>query len=345
MNRSEADATVAFLPDFCNVQAVLFLVLVGELLAIVLSLASSGLVHFDWTTFARISLFVQWVVLPSGGLLCVLKRPLARLGATGAALVSYALILSVTAAASVAAQWFGPAGSGPHWRLDHFGRDLLISAVLAGIALRYLYLQQRLRLQQEAELKSRIDALQARIRPHFLFNSMNSIASLIQVNPDAAEEAVCDLSELFRASLTAGTPLIALADEIELCRRFVRIEQLRLGDRLRFRWEVPALSPSLQVPALSIQPLVENAIYHGIQPLAQGGEVVLAVSVGEDTCSVTIDNPRPAQSRAGGHRMALQNVHHRLQAIYGERAMIETDPGGERYRVSVRFPLAVEHSG
>lgn len=341
MKSPQTDAAVDFLPDFCGVQAVLFLVLVGELLAIVLALAASGLVHFDWLTFARISLFVQWVVLPSGGLLCVLKRPLARLGATGAVLTSYALILVVTAVASIAAQWYGPPGSGPYWRLDHFGRDLLISAVLAGIALRYLYLQQRLRLQQEAELKSRIDALQARIRPHFLFNSMNSIASLIQVNPDAAEDAVCDLSELFRASLTVGTPLIPLTEEVELCRRFVRIEQLRLGDRLRFRWEVPALPPSLQVPALSIQPLVENAIYHGIQPLAEGGEVVLSVSVG-DACEVTIDNPRPLQSRAGGHQMALENVRHRLQAIYGERAQVETDPGEQRYRVTVRFPLVAE---
>src|SRR5690606_15741716 len=127
------------------------------------------------------------------------------------------------------------------------------------------YLTQQLRLRQKAELEARIQALQSRIRPHFLFNSMNSIASLIGIDPQAAEAAVEDLSGLFRASLGQSSAEVSLDDEFELCRRYLRMEQLRLGERLRVRWDVDAVPTTLPIPALSLQPLLENAIYHGIQ--------------------------------------------------------------------------------
>ena len=141
-------------------------------------------------------------------------------------------------------------------------RDMLIALVLGGIALRYFYLSQLLQRQSEAELQARIEALQARIRPHFLFNSMNIIASLIPVDAEKAEQVVEDLSELFRASLNTDAQLVPLADELSICRKYASIEQLRIGERLQMDWNVLEPLPAVKVPALCLQPLLENAIYH-----------------------------------------------------------------------------------
>ncbi|MET0377976.1 MAG: sensor histidine kinase, partial [Spongiibacteraceae bacterium] len=214
------------------------------------------------------------------------------------------------------------------WRPDPGPlRDhLLIGAVLAGITMRYFYLTQELRLQQKAELEARVQALQSRIRPHFLFNSMNSIASLIAIDPAAAETAVEDLAGLFRASLAQTSTEVSLADELELCRRYLRIEQLRLGDRLRVHWDVAALPADLPIPALSLQPLLENAIYHGIQVRADGGELTIRGSYDAGEVRLVVCNPLADVSTPArpGNRMALDNIGHRLRGLYGDNAGVET---------------------
>ncbi len=166
------------------------------------------------------------------------------------------------------------------------------SAILSGIALRYLYLQQQLRNQQQAELQARIQALQSRIRPHFLFNSMNSIASLIGSDPDLAERVIEDLAELFRASLAEPT-LIPIDREITLCRRYLEIEQLRMGKRLSVEWQVGELSDAIKIPSLMLQPLVENAIFHGVEPMPHGGTVSIKISQAKNQLMIVITNPYP----------------------------------------------------
>jgi two-component system sensor histidine kinase AlgZ len=170
-----------------------------------------------------------------------------------------------------------------------------------------------------------VQALQSRIRPHFLFNSMNSIASLIAIDPVAAETAVEDLAGLFRASLAQTSTEVSLADELDLCRRYLRIEQLRLGERLRVHWDVTALPADLPIPALSLQPLLENAIYHGIQMRADGGELSISgrYQAGEvrlRVCNPLADATAPVRA---GNRMALDNIGHRLRGLYGDGAGVE----------------------
>ena len=150
-------------------------------------------------------------------------------------------------------------------------RDLLIALVLGGIVLRYLYLQQQNRIEQIAADQARLDALQARMRPHFLFNTMNTIASLIRYAPNDAETAVEDLSALLRVTLSDRRRVVPWAQECEICEAYLRIEQLRLGERLQVSWDIQKGVEGFYLPPLSIQPLLENAIYHGIETRPQGG--------------------------------------------------------------------------
>jgi two-component system sensor histidine kinase AlgZ len=212
--RLSAEPATPFLPDLCSSQSVFLLVLVAELLAVLLTISgSSGLQHFNWDKLALISVQVQWIVVFSAVALCRLRFWLGRQAHLRAGVASYALVLGITFVLCSAGQWIIYGASGMAFVGDHeFNFDgwlllnnMVIAAILSGILLRYLYLQQQLRNQQQAEMQARIQALQSRIRPHFLFNSMNSIASLIATDPDTAERVVEDLSELFRASLAEPT--------------------------------------------------------------------------------------------------------------------------------------------
>lgn len=334
-----------FIPDLCNVQAVLFLVLVAELLAIVLELAGGGLAGFSAESFALISLFVQWAFLVSAVLLCQLRSRLIDWPLPWAASLCYLLILAVVASASVLGQWLlnGSFSGRGGWSIDspQLFSHVLICAVLAGIALRYFYLTQQLRLRQRAELQARIQALQSRIRPHFLFNSMNIIASLIAVDQEAAETAVEDLAGLFRASLAEVETEVPLSEELALCRRYVRIEKLRLGERLQLDWQVDDVPASLKIPSLSLQPLLENAIYHGIQQLPEGGVVSIRVVYQQGVVVVTVSNPVPAAagSATAGNRLAQDNIHRRLQAIYGPKASLNTRIDDHQHRAVMTYPV------
>ncbi len=325
-----------FLPDLCNVLAVFHLVLAGELLAIALALFDSGLFNFNWHRLGVLSMLIQWVVLTSAACLCPLRPWFRRQPPMLAGTVSYSLVMAVTVLYSVLGVWVQSTGGGIDW--DLLFTNLLLAAVFAGIVLRYFYLQQQLRNQQQAELTARIQALQSRIRPHFLFNSMNSIASLIDIDPEAAERMVVDLADLFRASLSEPG-LIPLEKELELCRRFVGIEQIRIGDRLQMQWRIDAPEGVL-IPSLLLQPLIENAIYHGVQPLPEGGTVVVDVRMDGTTCVVQVTNPLGdnKQSTGRGNGLALQNIAHRLEAHYGKKGALLVNADASSYSVSVRFP-------
>ena len=332
-----------FLPDLCQAQSILFLVLVAELLVIVMVLASSDLVDFDWAQLGLASLFVQWVVLCSAGLLCNMRPLLSRMTPLSATITGYGLILSLTLAFSVAAELLVKKGGwGPHAWVD-VGRNLIVAAVMTGIAFRYFYLQHQLRKQEKAELNSRIQALQSRIRPHFLFNSMNIIASLIEVDPATAEDVVEDLSLLFRASLNDTSSEVPLADELELCEKYVHIESLRLDDRLQVTWDIAVDPARVRIPLLTLQPIIENAIYHGIQPSTEGGMVTISIRHENKSLVAEITNPVTASrsSHESGNRMALDNIRGRLEAIYGHGASVTAEQDANTFTTRVSYPWEV----
>jgi two-component system, LytTR family, sensor histidine kinase AlgZ len=328
-----------FIPDLCAPVPVFTMVMLVELVVLVYTLASSSLPHFNWDLLAACSLFVQWVVLLSAALLCQLRDPFSRVSLTVATISCLWIVLAVTGFSSYAAWRLFPSPGGSTEELWWLLRNLMVAAVLTGIMLRYFYLQQQLRLQQQLELQARLDSLRARIRPHFLFNTLNSIASLIISRPEDAERAVEDLAELFRHSLRENRHATTVADELRLCELYLGIEQLRLGDRLQVRWQVEEGLGDEPMPSLLLQPLVENAVYHGISQLPAGGTIQVAVRRRADLIQVTVENPLPGQpAHTGGHHMALANIEQRLLAQYGNSAGLQASRDAGLYRVELSYP-------
>jgi two-component system sensor histidine kinase AlgZ len=336
-----------FIPDFCAPRMVFAVVLIAELLAVTLTLARPTVPFL--TELARISLFLQWLGLTSAGVLCFTRPRLARLSVAAATGAALALLLANTALISELAVWVGSMNAGAfgdtlfpreHW--SFVLRNMGICVIVTAMLLRYFFVTQQWRHHVRAEARSRIDALQARIRPHFLFNSLNTIASLTRSDAARAEEAVEDLADLFRATLRDSQSLLRLKEELELTRIYQRIEELRLGDRLKVRWDIAALPMRALVPGLTLQPLLENAIYHGIEPLDRGGTVTIAGHVEQGKISITVTNPvAPAVGGVAerhGNRLALDNIRQRLALAYRHDGVLEVERTPGEYRVTLRFP-------
>ncbi|MCC6301970.1 MAG: sensor histidine kinase [Gammaproteobacteria bacterium] len=343
--RAARDGSDGFLPDFCNIRIVFIIVVAAELLAFILALTAPGAGAERWSRLGLLSLFIQWVSLSCAGVLCLVRARLARLPGPLAGTAAYLIILSLTVLAVECARFlardtvlesFLPAGR--HEEFLH--TSLAIAAIVGAVMLRYFYVQRQTRRTIEAEARARLQALQARIRPHFMFNSMNTIASLTRTDPALAEVVVEDLAELFRVSLADAGALTTLGDELALIRRYLRIEALRMGERLRVEEETAGLPADAGIPALLIQPLVENAVYHGIEPRPEGGVIRIEGRCSDGIITLCVSNPltdAPARRR-GGNRMALDNIRERLQLHYGRQGRIEVGPVEGRFRARLDFP-------
>lgn len=347
MNPALVEGDREFLPDFCEQGNLLRTIVMAELLVFVLVAARPDSLFGRLESLAVLTLFVQWIALVDLALLCSSRRHLARLDDRYAAVLAFALLQAVTLLFTIvgmyALQWLGlrqtMAGLGAT-----MVENIVISAIVTAVALRYFYVTAQWRRKIEAAAHARVQALQARIRPHFLFNSMNTIASLTRSSPESAEQAVEDLSELFRASL-ADQRLLTVAEEIGLVRSYLRIEQQRLGDRLQIEWDLDPRADDGRLPALTLQPLVENAVYHGIEPMAGGGRLRIRTHRDEQGIGIGIENPVPDRDRAGpGHRMAQENVRQRLAWAHGELGRLETLEQHGRYSVSIRIPVPTEET-
>jgi two-component system sensor histidine kinase AlgZ len=332
------------LPDFCQPRAVLLVVLLGSLLAVLVTLAGSGFEQF-WLRFGVTGVFIEAVVLFDCLLLCSARRMLSALPDAVAYLVIFALIQLTVVAATLAGLtlWPGLLTISEASPLLIVLRNVLISSIASLVFLRFLILHRQWQRQVEAEASARLAALQARIRPHFLFNALNTIASLIGSRPKQAEEAVLDLSDLLRSGLTESAEH-TMERELELVRGYLRIESLRLGERLQVEWRIADDAPlQARVPALLIQPLVENAVVHGIARLPEGGRLSVTVDAPRrKRWRVVIENPVGGTRvlRADrGHRMALDNVRKRLALAFGEDGRCRVDADERRFRIELVGPV------
>ena len=338
-----------YLPDFCTSRATLATVLIVELTALVLTLARQSAAIDFWTDLARTSMFLLWIGLAGSALLCTLRARLVRMTVAAGSTAVLGLISAVIAAVSLCAWLFGRtslviesggAGLFPTTPGVFVPRNVGIGLIVTGLALRYFYVAHEWRRSIELRAAARVHALQARIRPHFLFNSMNTIAALTRSNPPRAEAAVQDLADLFRASLADKGDTITLAEELEVARTYQRMEQLRLGARLQVEWKTDSLPANALVPGLMIQPLLENAIYHGIEPRAEGGTVTISGEVSGELITIVVRNPLdPVSGHREGNRLALANIRERLSLMYGERALMKSGRFDDEYIVTLRFPL------
>jgi two-component system sensor histidine kinase AlgZ len=341
----DAEADRLFLPDFCGIRAVFIVVLIAELLAFVVTLVETTALYRRFEDLALNSLLIQWIALSAAAVLCAARGRLQRLREPVAVTIAYASILLVTWLVSEAAVWVVAQAGGDapiikSSRVEFLTRNLAISAIVSAVVLRYFYVQHHWMQRMRSESEARVEALQARIRPHFFFNCMNTIASLTRTRPAAAETAVEDLADLFRASFTEARDLVPIEEELVLCRKYLSIEALRLGARLEVEWRLDDLPAGVRLPALTLQPLLENAIYHGIEPRSAGGVIRIAGGAGEGRVHITIDNPLPdgAAAPTTGNRFAQDNVRQRLAVHYGAEGKLDVERDADSYRVTVTIP-------
>jgi len=297
-----------------------------------------------WYQLGLISLFVQWCALASCSILCLFRPYLAKFSNIKAGIISYIIVLSVIAIITELTYYFIFSRSvtlySNDWHLHFFLRNIAIGAILTGPILRYFYIQNQWRRNIQAETEARVQALQSRIRPHFLFNSMNTIASLTRSDPEKAEMAVENLADLFRVSLSDARKQVRLEEELELCQRYIEIEQLRLGDRLNVKWELDTPDDAM-VPALLLQPILENAIYHGIESQTEGGMITIKGRLENKQIEFTISNSLPdknSQQRQHGNQLAQENVRERLNALYAQKGKFEIKENENTYQVTLQFP-------
>ena len=346
MNNQTTD-TEYVIPDLGRIEAVSILVFFSLLTVFLLVVFESGYEQFNWRLMSLASLFVTWVVLSSAALLQLLRDLLQTLPANLAIGISYISVMLVLLLLSTAGDWLIQQWSSESYQTDwsRIAENQIIGAIITAVVMHFFVLRHRLRQREHAELNARIDALQSRIRPHFLFNSMNTIASLIPEQPDLAEKVVEDMSELFRANLMESRRLVKLTEEFELCRRYLHIESIRLGERLNIEWQLGLIPDNAKIPLLTLQPLLENAIYHGIQPLLEGGTLQIQLHHKIPNIDIVIKNPvlstdttAATNIQRGGHQMALDNIRNRLAAVFGESATFASGLEQQLYVVRLQIP-------
>ncbi len=330
-----------FLPNFCNIHVVFAVVVTAELLALVLAMGDSELATDFASNLSLSSLFIQWIALTWTALVCVLRPRMCRLPNWLTGLLVWVLILLITLGISELSIYLLEQDKSFGDHLFFLVKHLAMSAIVSALVLRYLYLQFLWRQQVVAESQARLQSLQSRIRPHFLFNSMNTIASLTRSRPELAEESIHDLADLFRASLSDAKSLSTLGEELELSRGYLRIEAQRLGERLTVNWDLAELPLDAKMPALMLQPLLENAIYHGIEPAPGPGRIEIAGRYRQNRVNISIRNSQPHPSKekhSRGNKMALENVRQRLQGCYQEQAGLTQSEVDGDYQVRLFFP-------
>jgi two-component system sensor histidine kinase AlgZ len=335
----------SFLPDFCTTRIVYVVLLLAELLAIILTLVRYPDSSNSPMDLAMYSLFIQWIALSSVATLCVCRPYLNHLQDYWVAGLSYCITLLISLVITELAWRLVYKGMNDASHGIFFVRCMGISAIVCALVLRYFYVRHQWRLQIKSEAEARFQALQSRIRPHFLFNCMNTIASLTRSQPQLAEQAIEDLSDLFRASLRDSQSGATLKDEISLCKRYLRIEKHRLGERLNVHWEIDTLPMETRIPALLLQPLLENAIVHGIECLPEGGTINIHGVIEDQTLHLTITNPVPVgrkYSQYEGHHLAQENIRQRLHALHDQQDLLRVELDSGEYRVILTLPLSHE---
>jgi two-component system sensor histidine kinase AlgZ len=336
-----------FLPNFCRGQAIFGIVVIAELLAIVITLITRRIFDNLFQDLMLISLFMQWIGLASAAVLCVARRFLNRLPNARALGFAYLLLLAVELVVSEAAVWVlwltgGSASPRPDWYGYFHIQNFSVAAILEALALRYFLARHQLRQRTLSEARARVEALRSRIRPHFLFNTMNVIASLMRSAPDKAETAMLDMADLLRSMLGENESLVPVNNEVATARKYVEIESLRLDNRLRVDWDIGKFPRKAVMPVLMLQPLLENAIHHGVEPNPSGGVIGVRLWEDGDTLHIAVTNSlvraRSKGTAAGSGDNTLDSLRQRLASHYGPAASLEATEDRDRFTALVRIP-------
>ncbi|WP_151730662.1 sensor histidine kinase [Acinetobacter junii] len=328
-------------------QHLLELIVASNVLAMVLALAEARSWHaLEGIRVLQYTFFINWVILSFSAFVDYFQDFLTKLSQKVALTLGFVvlqiIVLLTTCAVNIIQFWAA--------RSTGFSEDVLFHGVslhlgygilLGAFCLRYLYMREQWLRQQYSELNARIQAMQARIHPHFLFNSLNSVVSLISIDPDKAENMLISLSRLFRASFQE-LKLVSLEEEIDLCKQYLSIEKMRLGDRLTVEWNIQATPIELKratIPLLTLQPLLENSIFHGVEKVLQASTISVLVEILQNQVTIVITNPYShdkIKSRTG-NGIAIENVEQRLKAYYGPAVKFQVYGGVSLYTTVVSY--------
>ncbi|TCB45317.1 alginate biosynthesis protein [Acinetobacter terrestris] len=329
-------------------QHLIELFIASNILAMILALAEAQ----SWTALSverllQYMLFINWVLLAFVALVELFQKKIQPLNFGQALVVGFILLQIIVLLTTIILN--GLIYFGQNFQIHGLSRDVLLDGVMLHLSygvligtfcFRYLYLREQWARQQNSELHARIQAMQARIHPHFLFNSLNTVISLITIDPDKAEQMLLNLSRLFRASFKE-LKLVRLKDEIELCQRYLAIEQIRLGDRLRVEWKYDdeVLFSQVQIPLLTLQPLVENSIFHGVEKFLTKSTISILIEVLQNQVNIVITNPYTQDkiNLRQGNGIAVENVKQRLEAYYGRTVIFQTYAGKGMFTTVVQY--------
>ena len=320
------------LPDFRNLGIMARVLVAANALVFGAVLGTSA----EWSgvsySFVQAAALLEPLLIASIIALYLASPWLSRLPYWAGVAAVVALVLALAAAAHML---LAPFAQPAAWGLV---RTLALAAAATLVLLAYLRLHAKAHSPALAE--ARLQALQSRIRPHFLFNSLNAVLALVRRDPRRAEQTLQDLADLFRALMSDARGLVRLSEEIALAERYASIENLRLGDRMRISWEIDSAPMDALLPALVLQPLLENAVYHGVEPALGVADVLVRIERRGDRVLARIENPCFAEesARRPGNRMALDNIRERLMLFFDAEARLEAQMRDGRYVVEIDIP-------
>jgi len=319
------------LPNFRNLGVLLRILVIVNVVAVAAAILTANELRAAWGELLEISALVQPLLILTLLMLVAANDWLRRLPGGAGMIAVLAMVLALTAALYAAGH---PLLAGDPALL---ARYLLLVLLVTGALLKYFQLRNS--ALSPALIEARLQALQARIRPHFLFNSINAVLSLIRQNPRRAEEVLGDMADLFRVLMADNRELMPLEREVELCRQYLDLEQLRLGERLKVEWSVERMPGKALVPPFVLQPLLENAVYHGIEPRLEPGVISVAIYGSGEQVHLVLRNPyAPEGDRHAGNRMALANIRERLQLHFDAEAKLTTRAADGVFEAHIVMP-------
>ncbi len=340
--RQTEGAPAPVIPDCCNIGVGLRAVMLLNAAALAIAIGLATDLAAIWPRLLGIALVLEPALLGSLAALCLIRK-----WVNGRRLqIQWAVALGVPATVTAAVAWLlagfalpgeSTAATLAVWVLTR----AVVAALVAAAACEYFRLRARAYAPSFSE--ARLQALQARIRPHFLFNSLNTVLGLIRSDPRRAEHTLENLADLFRVFMRDARELVPLDDEVLTCKEYLAIEQLRLSHRLKVVWDIDEMPGDALLPSLLLQPLLENAVHHGIEPRTEEGTLNIRITRPGDRVRVEIDNPLSATpATRPGNQMALSNVRERLMLLYDMEAELKTGPQGDRFRLHLEFPYRKE---
>ena len=329
-------------------QYIIELVIASIVLALLLCLAEAqSWSALQWGHVLQYMLYINWVVLAFIALVDHFKQYWQKLNAVWAACLGFCLlqviIFITTSVLNILFHWgsnFSLQNISASEIFDQLALHCSYGVLLGAFCFRYIYVRDEWLKQQNSELNAKIQALQARIHPHFLFNSLNSVVSLIGSAPDKAEQMLVDLSRLFRASFQE-LKLVSLKEEIRLCEYYLAIEKLRLGERLEVEWNIqqPELIQHVSIPILTLQPLIENSIFHGVEKKMINAKIGILVEILQNQVTIVITNPFIADKMSvrESHGIAIENVKQRLKAHFGYDVQFRNHAGNGIFTTFIQY--------